>query len=427
VRYYDQTADVMPRWDFSDLMKRSHVEPAKAIAYEEAFARLESETVVESSFRYAYRELRRIRAEQITGEALTNGMEILTQGLEVQGEVQEGYEAAWAHLMTEYGRVNQLAAEELVPEGNMMAERDEILADYGAREAARMAGQAIGIQTGVPSIDKLTNGFQPGDLVLMCGYTSSGKSMLAAQTAHHAAVHQGKNVFFVTSETTRTMTRRRIVARHSLEEKFNYTQGINSNDLKNGTLDSVAKVKFVEVTADLDANGTYGQLYIAQVPHGATLATVEARVLRYATQMPVDMIVIDYLALLKSARERQSDTQEFTSLLKDAKLLATSFDRGRGVVVVSPWQMNRSKYDEAKKTGYYTLGALSDTSEAEKSPDVLVSMLRFDDDASKVRVQLLKNRDGEVGHGFMLDARFANTYLGEPKTEEALDRIMENT
>jgi replicative DNA helicase len=238
-------------------------------------------------------------------------------------------------------------------------------------------------------------------------------------------VRQGKNVFFVTSETTRAMTRRRIVARHSLEQKFGYNQGLNSNDLKNGTLTPAAKNKLIEVATDLDANETYGQLYIAQVPRGATLATVEARLVRYAQQQPLDLVVIDYLALLKPDRRRDSAVTEFSDLLRDTKVLAATFDSGRGVPIISPWAMNRDRFTQAKKDGYYTLASLADTSEAEKSPDLLLALLGSDEGASKVRAQFLKNRDGEVGTAFTLEANFRSTFIGEPAPPQSPEEMME--
>lgn len=424
VRFYDQTAEVVSREIFVEMLSRLDVEPARAIAWEQLYTQVEVETVDDATFRYSYQELRRIRADQLTAEALTDAMEILTRGKEVDGEMREGYQAAWSHAMDVYGQVNAIGSEEVAPEGDMMTESSDILHDYSEREAARMSGTAVGVLTGIPSIDHLTSGLQPGDLALVCAYTGAGKSMFVAQTAWCAAVRQHLNVFFVTSETTRAMTRRRIVARHSLEEKFNYPQGINSKDLKNGTLSNEAKAKFVEVATDLDTNGTYGALYIAQVPHDATLSAIESRITRFAQTHSVGLVVIDYLALLHSDRRRDHQTAEFTDLLKSAKMLATTFNRGNGVAILSPWAMNRDRFLEAKKTGHYTLGSLADTSEAEKSPDVLVSMLRPEDDRSKVTMQFLKNRDGEVGHAFSVDVKFRNTYLGEEKAGEGFDKML---
>jgi replicative DNA helicase len=422
--FYDQTGEVLTPASLGNMVRRS-ADTARALLFEEIYAKAYSDTVVDADFRYAYQELRRIRADQLTGEAFTTAMEILQRGVEVKGEVIEGYEAAWAHAMAEYARVNQIAAEDTAPEGNMMREVSDILADYGEREHARATGSGIGVLTGIHSIDQLTSGLQPGEMMLVCAYTGEGKSMLCAQTAWRAAVHQGKNVFFVTSETTRAMTRRRIVARHSLEPKFSYREGLNSNDLKNGTLTPAAKAKFIEVATDLNTNENYGQLYIAQVPRGATLATVEARLVRFAQQQPLDLVVIDYLALLKPDRRRDSAVTEFSDLLRDTKVLAATFDSGRGVPIISPWAMNRDRFTQAKKDGYYTLASLADTSEAEKSPDLLLSLLGSDEGASKVRAQFLKNRDGEVGTAFSLEANFRSTFIGEPAPPPTPEELYE--
>ena len=119
-----------------------------------------------------------------------------------------------------------------------------------------------------------------------------------------------------------------------------------------------------DVVEDLKYTPGYGKLYVAQVPRGISMASFESMVMRANTMWNVDIVVMDYLALLNSGRPRQSLNQEQSDTLKAAKQMAATFDGGRGIPLFSPWQVSRSAWEQAKKVGAYSLSALAETSEA---------------------------------------------------------------
>lgn len=149
---------------------------------------------------------------------------------------------------------------------------------------------------------------------------------------------------------------------------------------------------------------------------------MEARLLRVRRQFPVDLLVIDYLALLRSERRRESDREELGSIIKAAKQLATTFDDGRGVPVISPWQVNRSSKEAAAKAGMYTTAALAETAEATNSSDVIVSLLEPEDNTSRfadLRAQVLKNRDGETHNSIPLMVDYATSMFRDKQEVQA--------
>jgi replicative DNA helicase len=87
-------------------------------------------------------------------------------------------------------------------------ERSELasIAEYleAAQEFEANWGKMQGISSGYRSIDALTKGFVLGELVILGGYTSRGKTQLAVNMAHRIA-HQGTPVLFVTLEMTKPM------------------------------------------------------------------------------------------------------------------------------------------------------------------------------------------------------------------------------
>ena len=74
------------------------------------------------------------------------------------------------------------------------------------------------------------------------------------------------------------------------------------------------------MTADLAEGartGQYGHLYIAQMPVDATWGYAQAMVNRVGTRWPVDLLIVDYLALLKTDRKRDSQVAEFSDMLQE--------------------------------------------------------------------------------------------------------------
>lgn len=421
-RYYDIAGDVIPLQALVDLVRRSDADEAKAILYEETYRKFSRTTVSDHEFKYAIEALQDLRAHQITGEMITKSFEILEQGVEVNHKNYRGHKDARTFLYGALPKADKLGGVDVAPEGDVRFEGEEMRQDYLARKNGLIRS---GIETAIPYIDDITGGFQPGELVLMVGYTGIGKSSLVLQTAWNAAIRQGKNVFFATSETLRAQVRRRLQARHSRLTQFAVPDGLNSADIKNGTLSAAEEDKLMEVIQDLTTNPTYGKLYVAQVPGGANLGYIEARASRSQMQWNIDLLIIDYLALLKSNTSRQSKREEMDEIIKDAKVMAASFNDGKGVPLISPWAVTQTAYRDAKAGGGYTLANLAESSESEKSADVIVSMLEVTGSRNELLVQFLKNRDGEVPAAGYLESDFRNSYFVERSRQDVTQGLID--
>lgn len=424
-KFHNITADVMGQKHLQDLLKRKDVEVTKQVLYEELYLEVEAMEVSDADFRYAIEALKDVRSRQLTGEAITTSFEILENGAEVEGRDLKGHDEARAYLYQELGRIDRLGLKETAPEGFMRREAAEMMQEYADKKSKPLSAQ--GIFTGVPAIDSITAGYQPGELILYCGYTGTGKSMFAVQTAWYAAIKQGKNVFLATTETIRPVVRRRILSRHSREPQFGIPGGLNSRDLKNASLTPETEKKMQEVIADFKENPTYGDIFIAQVPRGATLGFLESRLIRQQANWHIDLVIMDYLALLKpDSSYRDSRVAMFSDLLIEAKQIAVTFDQGRGIPLISPWAMQQGAYKEALKVGEYSLASLSDTSEAEKSADQIMSMLKLDNPPNELKMQFLKNRDGETPPPFTLKSDFKTAYFGEIRDAAVDDLLTED-
>lgn len=415
-RYYDRADGVMPEGTFVAALEASGVETTKALAYSQAFKQLVELPVTEPEFRWALGEMHNEYAKKQTGFIITNSMEILERGFEVDRQVYKGHEAARHYLMSEIHKLDRLSNIEAAPEGNIFSEADSIMQQYLNRKNATTPP---GILTGIPSIDNQVGGFQPGELSLVCAYTNQGKSQFVTQTAWDATVRQGKNVLFATSETVRDTVIRRCLARHSRLPQFGYPRGLDSSAIKKGTLTREEEQIFRAVLDDWTNNPAYGTLNAIQIPKDATLDYVEQRAKAQARDIGLDLVIDDYLALLSPYVRRNNEREEFNEILRNSKLMAVTLKNGEGVPVISPWAMKQDAFKEALRTQRYGLAALSDTSEAEKSPDQIIALLRDPEVITEIRFQFLKLRDEGIPPIKTLEIDFRCSYLGDSQGASA--------
>ena len=311
---------------------------------------------------------------------------------------------------------NTLAKQE-APHGNMRDELDIILKEYDERREAKLAGTATGIYFGISELDRKVGGLQRGELILSAGYSSDGKTSLCVQLAWSAMVEQQKNVLFLTTETIRNTVRRKIVARHSKFQKFEdwgLPDGLNTRDMKDGTLSDTEHVFMQHVAQDFTADPDYGNLYIHQVPRNSSMDEVEMIMTKVQKMYPLDLVVCDYLALLRPAGPRNTDRESLSGILKNAKQIATTFNRGEGVPFISPWQVSRAARERAEDIGQYAMASLAETAEATNTPDVIVSILAPVDNTNRhadITGQVLKHRDGETANGIEMTVDYATSHF----------------
>lgn len=392
VDYFDNYGSVLPKSALSDIFRG--LSAGIRYTYEEFYDSVISHAVTEDRFRWSVDQLRDLAAERATGEAITTAMQVLRSGWRDGKKDLKGHADARSFLLSAITDIDASVETPSSPEGDVRDEEEQILEDINRRVLAKAGATAV--STGIELLDSRMGGGQHrGELNLIVGYTSSGKTKFCSHLAW-TAYTSGRNVVYFTSETLRDQVRLSILARHS---------GFNTRDLKTGILSGAQQQKLSGVVREFTRNPAYGHLLISQVPRGATIATLEGRLLRLARYWLADLVIVDYLALLNpDGRYRYRDLREsLVEVFKQAKQVAATYADGRGVAVCSPWQVSRSARDDAWANGQgYTLNALSETAEASNISDVVLALLEPKDDHSRgrsvpVSLSVLKNRDGERG------------------------------
>lgn len=427
-KYFDSDSHTQKMWDFtSNFVDTKGTMPSPKVMesyFEYAFDagtaayilqkyRAVCALVVEwSEFQYAVEMILDNVKKNKTGEIIATGYEILEQGYVVNGEKLEGHEKAREFISQKISELEKDLIQTAVPEGDVLSEGEQILADY--RNAKENADADL-IPTYFPTIDNSMGGYRRGDLILIASFTSGGKSQFCVDASYKASILSGKGVFYATTETTRLQIRSRFLARHSRQAQFNCDGGLDHSLITRGALNDKQEKVLENVIHDLSTNPSYGRFHIAQLPSQPTLSYVEQRMLREQQSWNVDMLTVDSLNLLRPETRRTSQREELVSILTAAQSLSSSYN-GKGVVLLSPWQINRDGFEKAKISRGYELTGLAESSEAEKSADIIFSLF-FDEEESKreAKLQVLKTRGSARPNPLNLDVDYRNSFFTESK------------
>lgn len=251
------------------------------------------------------------------------------------------------------------------------------------------------IATGFPSIDRiLGGGVRRGDLVVLGGETSSGKSALALAMALRAA-QEGKSVAYLTGEMSRERVLERILA---IEGRARI------DDLRQGTLDELTRAQVG--TAAVRLRETLPR--IERIPAGGAAALID----RVDAGWKLDMLVIDSIqALAMGSRSRDEEAAEAVHRLK---MLALDLD----VPILATAQLSLQLPREDRRPTLDDFGALG---AVKHHADVVLTLFREEmydrargiEGATEVLVR--KNRNGATGY---VDLYFYSQWM---RFEDMLD------
>ena len=406
--YFVLTGGVPSRDDFRSLVERSvAAEPVQQnllFGFMKCWS--EGADAADHEWRYALEAMCEDRASELLVEALADAMRVLTEGREVSGVRQKGYAPARATLVESIGRIESLRYEQArFPEGDVRDETAQVWSEY---EEARLGEVQWGVLTGFSELDRVTHGIQPGEFWLMAGYSGHGKTQALINVAHRAVL-DGRRVAFFTLETLREQVRRRLLVRHSQM----FGSGVRYDAVRGGSLSDAEEQVFREALEDF-SSGDYGSCEVLWAARNSTTEELRLRTEALDRVAEVDLVIVDYVGLMGVGRQfaRRGRQERLVEVLQELKGFATGHRRGAGVGVISAYQTSRQAVDKARFQGGYSLDGLAETAEAERSADLVLSLLRLADDDRDISAQILKYRDGARAD-FVLHADFARSLVSD--------------
>ena len=247
-----------------------------------------------------------------------------------------------------------------------------------------------GITTGLPNVDEVTAGYQPGELVIIAARPGMGKSSFAIHQAYAAQKSKNTCVLF-SLEMTKTQIGYREAAMFS---------GVWIEKIKSGKLDSLDYERTIIATGAIKDHGL-----LVDTDSYLDMTTLRAKLYSYIQEHDVKIAIIDYLGLMKLHGDK-GDTQalKVSNITRDIKLMAKDFN----IPLLLLCQLSRSVETRGgnKKP---QLSDLRDSGGIEENADQVMFLHRpeyYDENATdengeslknKTCIYLAKNRQGRTG------------------------------
>ncbi len=242
-----------------------------------------------------------------------------------------------------------------------------------------------GVPTGYYSLDELTAGLQPTDLIIIAARPSMGKTAFALNIAMRAAVsHEVPTAIFSLEMSMEQLMMRMLCSFGKVDLRNLRTGFINDEDW-NRLYDSAGAL-------------SKAPIYIDDTPALSSLE-LRARCRRLKSEKNVGMVIVDYLQLMRAGRRIDSREQEISEISRSLKALA----REIGVPVVALSQLNRKVEERTNKRP--VLSDLRESGAIEQDADVIIFLFRDDaynkkeDNPRKGIAEIIvgKQRNGPVG------------------------------
>jgi replicative DNA helicase len=254
------------------------------------------------------------------------------------------------------------------------------------KRAKESSGQT-GIRSGIHGLDRSASLLNPGNLVILGARPRMGKSALAVQIAVHAATHEGHHfdgpahAMVFSLEMSRAQLATRILSGAA---------SVNSEYIIQGRASEIQERKLSEARAELRRVPVW-----LDTTQGLSVHAVCSRARRAKRAGELDLLVVDYIGLVKGDRYRDRHL-EVGSVVRALKGLAMELD----IPVLALAQLNRGLEQREDKTP--KLSDLRESGDIEQDADVVIFLHRpciYDIGASKTHAELTiaKNRSGHMG------------------------------
>ncbi|MEY4376695.1 MAG: hypothetical protein RJB26_1245, partial [Pseudomonadota bacterium] len=244
-------------------------------------------------------------------------------------------------------------------------------------------GKLTGVSTGFSELDRMTAGLQPGDLIIIAGRPSMGKTTLAINIAENAAVGKGVPAAIFSMEMSAEQLSMRMIS--SLGR-------VNQGNLRTGMFNDEDWTRINAAVAQMSE----APIFIDETP-ALTPTEVRARARRLKREKGLGLIVIDYLQLMQVGGGVENRTAEISEISRGLKALAKEMH----CPVIALSQLNRSVEQRAEKKP--VMSDLRESGAIEQDADVIMMIYReevYDQNTPRKGIAdiiITKQRNGPVG------------------------------
>lgn len=243
-----------------------------------------------------------------------------------------------------------------------------------------------GVATGFTPLDKMTAGFQAGDMIIIAARPSMGKTAFSLNVALNASLHMKKNVAYFSVEMGKEQLMMRMLATEAR---------VNMSDLR------VGRIKDNDWPRLIDKASKLGEAHLfIDDTSGISPQEIRSKARRLKQQHGLDMILVDYLQIMKLRTRIESREREVAEISRSLKAIAKELE----VPVVALAQLNRGVEGRTGESRKPVLSDLRESGSIEQDADLIMMLYReeyYEPDNPEIKGQadllVRKHRNGPVG------------------------------
>ncbi len=271
------------------------------------------------------------------------------------------------------------------------------IADQSLKTIERLSEHrelVTGLPTGFPTLNEMTSGLQPSDLVVLAARPGMGKTSFALNIAQHAATASGKRVGVFSLEMSREQLFLRLLTGQARVDAHRLRTGRLGRDEWQRLTQAFGELAAVPIWIDDTA--------------GTGVLEMRAKSRRLKMEQGLDLLVIDYLQLMRSRGRFENRNQEITEISRSLKELAKELQ----IPIMALSQLSRAP----EQRGGDRRPQLSDLRESgaiEQDADLVMFIYReeiykpTEENRGKAQIIIAKQRNGPIGN---IDLAFLREY-----------------
>lgn len=251
-------------------------------------------------------------------------------------------------------------------------------------ELSERNSDVTGVASGFKALDKMTSGFQKGEMTIVAARPSMGKTAFSLNIATHVVLREKKSLLYFSIEMNRDQMMMRILGSESR---------VGLGDLRTGKLSDAGWQRIIDKATKIGETN----LFIDDASF-VTPMSVRSKARKIKARYGLDMIMIDYLQLMRLGQKVDNREREVSEISQSLKALAKDLQ----VPVIALAQVNRGS--EGRSDRRPQVSDLRESGSIEQDADLIMSLYRedyYDRENPDVKgiseVIIGKQRNGPVG------------------------------
>lgn len=261
----------------------------------------------------------------------------------------------------------------------------QVLSEYYDRvsDLSERDDEMYGVPTNFIDLDRLLGGLQPSDLLIIAGRPGQGKTSFLMSVARNAAVQAKKHIVIFSMEMSNEQVVQRLISQET---------GIDAQRLRLGRLEDHEWDLFAEAVESLSQT----RIFLDDTP-AISPTQMRAKCRRLHLEHRLDLVIVDYLQLMRGDRQSNNRVQEVSEISRSLKVLA----RELNIPVLTAAQLSRAVEQRGKKRPI--LSDLRESGSLEQDADIVMFIYREDQDdpdtlkKNVTEIIIAKHRNGPVG------------------------------